>query len=151
MQHQKKIDGMLQEMGMETARESPFPMDTSSDYSTTEGDLVGDSFPHRTVIGSVPYLATHTRPDMCLSVSVLARHVEKPTTVHGSGARKLLRYLRGTKELGLKLCLGSGDQLSAHVDANWGGEPGSGRRSRSGIAVFYGNALIYFSSTLQSA
>ena len=52
----------------------------------------------------------------------------------------------------MRICLepGSSDQLKAGVDARWAGEKGSKRRSRTGISIFYGNALVYYRSSLQS-
>ena len=35
------------------------------------------------------------------------------------------------------------------MDSSWGGEPGFGRRSRSGIFIKYGNAPIYAASILE--
>lgn len=42
-------------------------------------------------------------------------------------------------------------QLSAHADSNWGAEPGTQRRSRSGIIARYGKAPEYIISMLQKS
>ena len=52
------------------------------------------------------YLSTYTRPDISFATSVLARHSQRPGARHWNGVRHLLRYLRGTEDLGLLLtCL----------------------------------------------
>jgi hypothetical protein len=46
-------------------------------------------------------LTTHTRPDIAFATSMLARHSQSPTIRHWNGVKHLLRYLRGTADLGL--------------------------------------------------
>ena len=81
-------------------------------------------------------------------VSILARHLVSLKMTLQVGVIKLLKYLKFTSSYGLKLKPGSSTSLSAYVDANWAGEPGSGRRSRTGIIIYYGAAVIYYSTTL---
>ena len=64
-------------------------------------------------IGALLYLATHTRPDIAFAVSVLAHHSCKPTHWHWAAFKHLLRYLRGTEDLGLHY---TKDAESAIVD-----------------------------------
>jgi hypothetical protein len=51
---------------------------------------------------SLLYLACWTRPDIAFAVSELSRFVSDPGMVHVQAAQRILRYLQGTKELGLK-------------------------------------------------
>lgn len=60
-----------------------------------------------------------------------------------------MRYLNGSKENKLILKPGEDNQLSASIDSNWGSKPSEGSRSRNGIIIRYGNALIYATSSLQ--
>ena len=73
-------------------------------------------------------------------------NVEK---VSPQGLMKLLKYLNGTICHGLQLSSGTSDQLIVHVDSNWAGEPGSKWKSRTGLAIFYGNAAMHYYSSLQ--
>ena len=47
------------------------------------------------------YLANCTRPDIAFSVNLLAKYSSKPTLRHWNGVKHLLRYLRGTSDMGL--------------------------------------------------
>lgn len=118
------------------------PLEHTIDYSVSDESKADASFPYRSLIGSILYLSTKTRPDLSAAVSILAPKVSSPTFQHERG-------LYATKYT--KLCLKPStiDQLLAYVDSNWTRESGAGRKSRSGIAVFYGTALIYWRSTLQ--
>ena len=52
-------------------------------------------------VGALLYLATYTRPDISFAVSVLSHHSQKSTSCHWARVKHLLRYLRGTEDLGL--------------------------------------------------
>jgi len=49
------------------------------------------------------YLANNTRPDIAFAVNLLARHSAAPTKCHWVGVKMVLRYLNGTRDLGLFL------------------------------------------------
>ena len=52
--------------------------------------------PFRSLVGSLLYLATCTRPDIAMIVNQLSRHLEKPTQQHWKAAIRVLRYLNST-------------------------------------------------------
>jgi hypothetical protein len=47
------------------------------------------------------YLTNNTRPDIAFTVNLLARYNVTPTMHHWNGVKDVLRYLRGTSDLGL--------------------------------------------------
>ncbi len=55
----------------------------------------------RRVLGQLAYLANGTRPDLAWAVSRLASKISSPTRGAWERIKRLLRYLNGTKELGL--------------------------------------------------
>jgi hypothetical protein len=52
-------------------------------------------------VGSLIYLAVNTQPDISHAVGVLSRFMSCPTDRHWEAAKHVLRYLRGTPDLGL--------------------------------------------------
>ena len=52
------------------------------------------------MVGCLRYLL-HTRPDLAYSVGVASIFMEKPTVLHLKAVKQILRYLKGTTELGL--------------------------------------------------
>lgn len=80
---------------------------------------------------------------------MLPRHVESPKKHHQVGVLKLLKCLKKTMEFGLMLKPGTSKEMCAYVDANRARERGSGRRSRTGIAVFFSDVVVYYTTTLQ--
>ncbi|KAG6510909.1 hypothetical protein ZIOFF_028954 [Zingiber officinale] len=64
-----------------------------------EGKKV-DSTIYKQIVGSLMYL-TATRADIMYSVSLISRYMENPTEIHLLAAKRILRYLQGTKDFGL--------------------------------------------------
>ncbi|KAL7102039.1 hypothetical protein ACP275_08G094700 [Erythranthe tilingii] len=60
-----------------------------------------DSKIYRSLVGSLIYL-TSTRPDIVHSVTYVSRYMSEPNKLHFAAAKRILRYLQGTKKQGLK-------------------------------------------------
>ena len=64
-------------------------------------EILGSEYPYLSLIEALMYLANNTRPDIAYAVNLLARHSAAPTKRHWTRAKEILRYLNGTKDLGL--------------------------------------------------
>jgi hypothetical protein len=53
------------------------------------------------IVGTLMYAAISTRPDIAHAVHYLASHMQEPTHRHALAAERVLRYLAGTKSVGL--------------------------------------------------
>ena len=111
---------------------------------------------YRNMVGSMLYLACWSRPDIAFAVSELSRFVSSPGQNHMKAVKHLLRYLKGTQDLGLKFAkpknTGPMDRpniLWGFVDSDWAGCPDS-RRSTSGYALMLNGAAISWKSKRQS-
>ena len=71
-----------------------------------------------------------------------------PRETHLAALKRLLRYVRGTVDLGLVLHHSSSAELVVYTDADWAGCPDT-RRSTSAYAVFLGGNLVSWSSKRQ--
>ena len=56
------------------------------------------SIPFASVVGSLMYAQTCTRPDISFAVGMLGRYQSNPGMDHWKAAKKVLRYLQGTKD-----------------------------------------------------
>ena len=147
------IDEMLQRYGMADAKPAHTPLEHLAVLRecVNEADCVSASVPYRGVVGSLLYVAMWTRPDIAFAVSQIARFQSKPSVHHWECAKRILRYLKGTRQLGLTYSTGvTGQQpvLRGYVDASWG-EDLDTRRSQSGYVFMLGGAAISWKSKLQ--
>ena len=94
------------------------------------------------------YLCMCTRPDISVAVSIHSRFLENPGKQHWKAAKRVLRYLKGTKNYGLNISP-KDSNLSCFSDADWAGNVDN-RKSTSGYCVLYGGALVSWKSKLQN-
>ena len=71
---------------------------------------------YREIVGSLIYLMTCTRPDLCYIVTYLSQHLSKPMKSHHGMAKQVLRYLKGTQDRCLKFVKESQPILMKYSD-----------------------------------
>ena len=97
------------------------------------------------VVGTLLYAALSTRPDIAYAVNVLAQYVSAPLPKHWYAAMRVLRYLKGTSDMGLMYHKGA-PTLVASSDADWGGDIDD-RKSRSGVVTKMNSCAVGWMST----
>lgn len=112
-------------------------------------ELLGPEVPYLSAIGALMYLSNCTRPDIAFSVNLLARHSSAPTRRHWTGVKQVLRYLRGTMDMGLFYSKESKVELIGYTDAGYRSDPHKGR-SQTGYVFTYGGTAISWRSTKQT-
>ena len=83
--------------------------------------LLGPEVPYLSEIGAFLYLPKCTRPYIAFSINLLARFNSAPTRRHWNGVKHILRYLRGTTDLGLFYSKESA--LKGYVDSRYLSDP----------------------------
>ena len=87
-------------------------------------------------VGSLLYLAKHTRPDILFAVTCCARKTQQPTIYDWNAVERILRYVAHTKDLGLSFHSGEGILLCATSDASYASHIDC--KSHSGITLHLG-------------
>jgi hypothetical protein len=104
------------------------------------------------LVGSLMYIASCTRPDLCFSASLLARFMSNPSDQHMAQALRAVRYLSKTQEY--RLAIGrartSSDALVVWSDSDHAGCLDS-RRSVAGHVVSILGSTVHWRSVRQSA
>lgn len=85
-----------------------------------KGEVKNDTnFPYQQLIGALMYLAVLTRPDISFCVSYLSQFNNCFDESHWKCAKRVLRYLKGTKNHGLTFTKTDILELEGFVDADW--------------------------------
>ena len=102
------------------------------------------------LVGKLNYLSVVSRPDMSFVVSSLSQVLKYPPHDHWLLAKKVLRYLKGTSDLGLVFKHSECLKLVGFCDSDWGGDPNY-RRSTSGYCfkILDDSSVICWSSRKQ--
>jgi len=106
-----------------------------------------DKTHYKQVVGSLMYL-TATRPDMMFVESLISRYMENPTELHLQAAKRVLRYLKGTTELGIFYRKGGDDKFVAYTDSDYAGDLDE-RKSTSGYVFLLSSGAVSWSSKKQ--
>ena len=133
---------------------SPAPLNSLPDIS--DADLTPR---YQRLVGCLLYLAVTTRPDIAYYSMWLGQFNAKPSRAHFLAAKHVLRYLSGTKDLGL--CLGSPSSrvpstLQGYLqsvgcsDADWASDAVD-RKSISGYSFYFEGSLISWSAVKQKS
>ena len=86
-------------------------------------ELLGFEVPYLSAIGTLMYLATCTRLDIAFPINLLARYSSAPTQRHWNGIKHILRYLKGTSDMGLFYSKELKQQLLGYADARYLSDP----------------------------
>jgi len=145
---------LLQRFKMESAKFIQVPFNPRTQlFPLGNGDQPTDS-PYRSLVGSLMYMMTSTRPDLAVSVSLLGQYMANPGPKHWEAAKKVVRYVKGTMDLGLIIQstpdLDFNNMITAFTDSDWGKDP-SDRKSYSGYVIFVGACLVIWKCKKQSA
>ena len=77
---------------------------------------------YMSIVGSLIYLSVISRPDIAYAVSRAGQAMANPTAEDFQAVKRILRYLQGTKEIGIQYSKGESTELRGYVDlgrANW--------------------------------
>ena len=104
-----------------------------------EAEPVDETF-YRSIIGCLMYL-TATRSDILYSVSLLSRFTNCTTETHLIAAKRVLRYVKGTLNFGIKFCPSQDYSLQGYSDSDWGGSLDD-LKSTSGYCFLFGTCAF---------
>lgn len=86
------------------------------------GDLLPFPDQYRSLVGKRLFL-THTQPDICFDVQHLSQFLKSPKVSHMTVALHVLRYLKGTVDLGLFYSASPNFCIHAYSDSDWAACP----------------------------
>lgn len=143
------IDTVIKRFGLTDCKPAKTPMEPGYSKAEVQGKPFEDTTQYRSLLGALLYVAVTARPDVAVSVSILGRRVSAPTDTDWKAAKRVVKYLKGTKNMQLVFGLGEGWKLIGYSDADWAGDQES-RRSTTGFVFLFGGGAIVWASRKQS-
>jgi hypothetical protein len=123
-------------------------MDLTRPDISAEPTLTERCTEYQALIGKLLFLSICTRPDISYAMNTLAQHSSAPRQSCFDAIKWVVRYLKGTANLGLHYKAEINDFApKGYSDSDWAGE--KDRRSVSRYMGFYGKCLIDWGSKKQ--
>ncbi|XP_070040320.1 uncharacterized protein [Nicotiana tomentosiformis] len=129
---QNYIKELLKRFHMEASKVIDTPIAIATRLDMDEPGFLVNQTMYRGIIGSLLYLTT-SRPDIVFNVGLCARFQSNPKESHLKGAKRILRYLKGTQDLVLYYPSGDSFYLIGYADADYAGYLGT--RKQNSVAL----------------
>jgi hypothetical protein len=150
-QYVKKV---LSRFGMENCKTAPTPTGSvaishADCPSSEEEKRKVRNFPFKELVGSLLYKMICTSPEIAYAVVKLAQFSENFGTKHISWGKRIVRYLAGNMDSGIRYVRGDGKiRVDVYSDSDWGSDSGD-RKSVSGYVVFLAQGPVAWRSVKQ--
>jgi len=99
--HQRRyISGVLSKFHMADCNSIPIPVIANLKLGEATDERLVDATLYKQVVGSLRYVC-NSRPYISYGVGLVSRFMNNPRTSHLAAGKHILKYLKGTTELGL--------------------------------------------------
>ena len=117
---EKYIKDLLKKFNLDECKPMSTPMSQGDKYKKEDGTPKVNPTLYRSMIGSLLYVCS-SRPDIMHATGVLSRYMQAPSQNHFVGAKRILRYLKGTQDFGVWYDRQDVMRLMAYSDSDWAG------------------------------
>lgn len=147
-----KIDRLASRYGLTDARAPRTPM-VANTFTLFDQDksehLNNPPWPYTTLVGELLWIGTVLRVDIAFSVNVLSRFMQKPKAIHWEAAKRVVAYLKGTRDLGIVYRSGGDERPVGYSDSDWAGDLHD-HKSTTGFVFMLNGGPISWRSRKQS-
>ncbi|RVW82656.1 Retrovirus-related Pol polyprotein from transposon RE1 [Vitis vinifera] len=144
---QKYAKEILKKFKMEECKPTSTPMNQKEKFCKEDGAKKVDEGLYRSMIGCLMYL-TATRPDIMHVVSLLSRYMHCASEIHFQAAKRVIRYVKGTVDYGIKFSQVQSFNFHGFSDSDWAGCVDD-MRSTLGYCFSFGSGVFSWSSRKQ--
>ena len=143
------LEKVLKRFGMLDCNPVSTPLENGKKFERNLDDVPYELTEYQSAVGSIIYAAVSTRPDLSVSIGILSQFMANPSKEHWSGVKRVLRYIKGTMNMGLIYRKSNDFNLHGFSDADWAGDEMT-RKSMSGYVFKLGDSTISWGSKKQS-
>jgi len=157
LSQKKYIEKVLQWFGMQNVKPvstplaAHFKLSSALSPQSTEEEEEMSHVPYASAVGSIMYAMVCTSPVISQAVSIVSRYMGNTGKMHWQVVKWILRYSRGTKDIGLVFHKNHNtcSNIVGYVDSDYAGDLDK-RRSQTGYVFMLFGSAISWKTTLQS-
>ncbi|UYV80563.1 hypothetical protein LAZ67_19000691 [Cordylochernes scorpioides] len=140
LSQKSKIQELVERYNLQEAKPTFTPMESGYPGISDE-KLLPNNVQYQQLIGSLLYLSVVSRPDIAAPVCILSSRNQNPRNCDWNAAKRIVRYLKTTKELELRISNQKPPTLETYSDATWASD-NTDRKSLSGNLFLLGSNPI---------
>jgi hypothetical protein len=141
------VDEALDEYELEGSAKTPAALHLFQVSEDSPALKKGDKEKFHSMVQKLLYMSKRARPDILTAVSFLTTRVTSPTEEDERKLFRVLKYLRGSRDLALTLT-GSKDMIvSSYIDASYAVHPDG--KGHTGAVITVGKGAVYAKSSKQ--
>jgi hypothetical protein len=144
----KYMKEILEKFKMESCNSVNSPVETSIKLSKEGDDRVIEPTLYKSLVGRLRYL-TITRLDTVYGVGLVSRYMEQPMQTQWLAAKRILRYIKGTINLGLFYVYSDGAKFVGYLDSDWECDQDE-RKSTTGYVFYFSSSTFSWTSKKQA-
>ena len=149
------IDKILTRFGMQNSKPGDTPISKGDKFSLKQcpqtdldKNLMKD-IPYASAVGSIMYAQVCTRPDIAFITGMLGRYLSNPGMEHWKAAKRVLRYLKRTRDYMLTYRRSEQLEVIGYTDSDFAGCVDS-MKSTSGYIFMMAGGAVSWKSAKQS-
>lgn len=146
---QKYVEQVLIKFDLCNANSNHIPVDPHTRLERAE-QAEDKSIPYREAVGSLMHLAIVSRPDIMFAVSMVSRYLNCYDHTHYAVVKKIMKYLKETKDYGLNYTSMMQHQVEGYSDADYANDTTT-RRSMTGYVFMKNGAAVTWASQRQAS
>ena len=138
---------ILKKFHMEDYKNTSTPMNQKEKICKDDRVEKVDESQYKSLIGCLMYL-TATRPNIMFAISLLSRFMHCANEVHFQAAKRIVRYIKGTTNYGIKYSYCQNFMLHGYSDSDWASSIDD-MRSTIGFCFSFKSRIFSWSSKKQ--
>ena len=142
------IDDILDSCGVEGTAVTPATDNLFNVREDTPKASAEEAIWFHSFTAKMLYVSKRVKPECLTTVAFLSTRVQKCDQDDLGKLRRLLKYLRGSRDRGIAIKIGDEIQINVYIDASYGVHMDSGR-SHSGLVVMMGDGPVIVCSSKQ--
>ncbi|XP_039118834.1 uncharacterized mitochondrial protein AtMg00810-like [Dioscorea cayenensis subsp. rotundata] len=111
----KYAEDLLKRFGMHNSRSYPTPLNVREKFQFGDSSGKADEEKYHCMIGGLLY---HTRPNLMFAVSLASRYLHHPSKHHMGAVERVLHYVSGSVNFGIKYKHVENFKLEGYVDCD---------------------------------
>lgn len=141
------VDKLLSKFNMDNCNAVATPEEAGA-CKVDDATALEAAYPFKEMVGSLLYLVTGTRPDIAHAVSVASR-TSTPTITHWCLLKRIVRYLKGSRDVGIRFRWEKESELVGYSDADYANDTTT-RRSTTGYCIMFNGGPVSWRCQRQS-